>query len=281
MTRLIGKEARCGERIIVPEIGKDHPAHRTNKLHLGGNSADTDVVVDLKNNGGATTHLMLQAGTMYCSAIEPMLATSRIGAGLPFDDVRTKKLTWDDGTFQTTAAVGGGATPGLEMVAVNTIAPAPAFVSGDIFTAGAVGEVGRWKVVVPNLVFSDPATFGMFMTQLGGGQLSGTTTGINYDTVPPDFLAPLSVVFPGVNISLTIDPISPGTHSQLEIDITQKTGDYGSVAIRYCYFSDSGRFRTITRNFQTIPPRDMAGFYIRPSAGTVEGTIYTYKYSSV
>ena len=260
MTRLIGKEARCGERLIVPEIGKDHPAHRTNKLHLGGNSADTDVVVDLKNNGGTTTHLMLQAGTMYCSAIEPMVATSRIGAGLPFDDIRTKKITWDDGTFQTTAAVGGGATPGLEMIGVNVINPAPAMVSGDIFTAGGLGEVGRYKVVVPNFVCSAPATFGMFMTQLGGGQLSGTATGINYDTTPPDFLAPVNVVFPGVNISLTIDPIAAGTHSQLEIDITQKT---------------------ITRNFQTIPPRDMAGFYIRPSAGTCQGTIYTYKYSSV
>ena len=280
MSRGIGKEAVCGERLIAPEIGADPTSRRTNKVYLGGSSADTDVVLDLKKNDGTTSHLMLQAGTMYCSAIEPMVATSRIGAGLPFDDIRTKKLTWDDGTFQTTAAV-GGATPGLEMVGVNTIAPAPAFTSGDIFTAGALGEVGRWKVVVPNFVCSDPATFGMFMTRVGGAQLDGTMTGIDYDSTPPAFVPPLNVVFPGVNISLTIDPIAPATHSQLEIDITQKTGDYGSVAIRYCYFSDSGRFRTVTRNFQTIPPNDMSGFYIRPSAGTCQGTIYVYKYSSV
>ena len=280
MTRSIGKIVSAGERILVPEIGYDNPVHRTNKVYLGGTSSDTDVVLDLKNAVGATSHLMLQSGAMYCAAIEPMQATSKIGAGLPFDDIRTKKITWDDGTFQTTAA-GGGATPGLEMVGANTIAPAPAFVSGDIFTAGAVGEVGRWKVVVPNFVCSDPATFGLFMTRAGGAQLNGTTTGIDYDSVPPAFLAPLNVVFPGVSIPLTIDPIKSGTHSQLEIDITQKAGDYGSVAIRFCYFSDSGRFRTVTRNFQTIPPQDMAGFYIRMSSGTCQGTIYTYKYSSV
>ena len=280
MSRSIGNEAVCGGRLLVPVIGTDQPSYRTNKVYLGGNPANPDVVLDVKDVSGNTTHLMLQAGTTYNSAIEPMTATSRIGAGLPFDDIRTKKLTWDDGTFQTTAAV-GGATPGLAMVGVNTIAPAPSFVSGDLVTAGALGEVGRWKIVVPNFVCSDPATFGMFMTRAGGAQLAGTTTGINYDTTPPDFLAPLNVVFPGVNIPLTIDPVAPATHSQLEIDICQKSGDYGSVAIRYCYFSDSGRFRTVTRNFQTIPPNDMSGFYIRPSAGTCQGTIYVYKYSSV
>ena len=281
MSRAIGKEAVCGERLITPEIGTDQPAHRTKKVYLGGHSDDTDVVLDVKNAVGNTSHLMLQAGTMYCSAIEPMTAISRIGAGLPFDDVRTKKITWDDGTFQTTAAGGGGATPGLSMVGVNTIASAPAFVSGDLFTAGALGEVGRWKVVMPNFVCTDPATFGLFMTQAGGSQLTGTATGIDYDATPPAFLAPLNIVFPATNIPLTIDAIAPGTHSQLELDITQKAGDYGSVAIRYCYFSDSGRSRTITRNFQTVPPRDMSGFYIRMSSGTCQGTIYTYKYSSV
>ena len=280
MTRAIGLVCRAGERIIVPELGKEHPSGRVQKIHSGGSTSDLDDVLTVMNNSGTITHRMLQAGTTYNSAIEPMIATSKIGAGLPFDDVRTNKLTFGDGTFQTTAATGGVGSYGMTLDSVNTVAPAPALVSGDLFVVGGPGEVGRWKVVVPNLVFSAAATFGMFMTQVGGGQLAGTTTGINYDTTPPDFLAPLNIVFPGVGLPLTIDPIAAGAHSQLELDITQKTGDYGSVAIRYCYFSNSGRFRTCTRNFQTIPPRDMAGFYIRPSAGTCQGTIYTYKYSS-
>mgnify|MGYP003629883757 CR=1 FL=1 len=281
MSQSIGNTARVGKVFIAPELGSSDEPNKI--LRQGGHpgvSGDLEIVHQVKNHLGNDSLRLLQAGTLYIDDIEPMQAGSQIGAGLPFNKIRTNTLQFGDGTTQTTAAT-SGATPGLEMVGANSIAPAPSLVSGDLFTAGALGEVGRWKVVVPNLVFSAAATFGLFMTQVGGGQLSGTATGINYDTVPPGFLNPINVAFPGVNIPLTIDPIAAGTHSQLEIDITQKTGDYGSVAIRYCYFSDSGRFRTTTRNFQTIPPRDMAGFYIRPSAGTCQATIYTYKYSSV
>ena len=281
MSQSIGNTARVGKVFIAPELGSSDEPNKI--LRQGGHpgaSGDLEIVHQVKNHLGNDSLRLLQAGTLYIDDIEPMQAGSKIGAGLPFNNIRTTTLTFGDGTSQTTAAI-SGATPGMTMVGADSIAPSPAFVSGDIITAGALGEVGRWKIVVPNFVCSAAATFGMFMTQVGGGQLNGTATGINYDTTPPGFIAPQNVVFPGVNIPLTIDPIAAGTHSQLEIDITQKTGDYGSVAIRYCYFSDSGRFRTITRNFQTIPPRDMAGFYIRPSAGTCEGTIFTYKYSSV
>ena len=281
MSQSLGSTARVGQQFIAPELGSSDEPNRI--LRQGGHpgvSGDLEIVHQVKNHLGNDSLRLLQAGTLYIDDIEPMNASSRIGAGLPFNDIRANTFEFGDGTTQTTAAISGG-TPGLSMVGADSIAPSPAFVSGDIVTAGALGEVGRWKVVVPNFVCSAAATFGMFMTQAGGGQLSGTTTGINYDTTPPDFLAPLNVVFPGVNIPLTIDAVAAGTHSQLELDITQKTGDYGSVAIRYCYFSDSGRFRTVTRNFQTIPPRDIRGFYIRPSAGTCEGTIFTYKYSSV
>tara|TARA_R110000851_G_scaffold61785_4_gene142291 strand:+ start:4548 stop:5393 length:846 start_codon:yes stop_codon:yes gene_type:complete len=281
MSQSIGNTARVGKVFIAPELGSSDEPNKI--LRQGGHpgvSGDLEIVHQVKNHLGNDSLRLLQAGTLYIDDIEPMQAGSQIGAGLPFNNIRTNTLTFGDGTSQTTAAI-SGATPGMTMTGADSIAPSPAMVSGDIITAGALGEVGRWKVVVPNFVCSAAATFGMFMTQIGGGQLNGTTTGIDYDSSPPAFLAPLNVVFPGVNIPLTIDPIAAGTHSQLEIDITQKTGDYGSVAIRYCYFSDSGRFRTITRNFQTIPPRDMAGFYIRPSAGTCEGTIFTYKYSSV
>ena len=281
MSQSIGNTARVGKVFIAPELGSSDEPNKI--LRQGGHpgvSGDLEIVHQVKNHLGNDSLRLLQAGTLYIDDIEPMQAGSQIGAGLPFNNIRTNTLTFGDGTSQTTAAI-SGATPGMTMTGADSIAPSPAMVSGDIITAGALGEVGRWKVVVPNFVCSAAATFGMFMTQIGGGQLNGTTTGIDYDSSPPAFLAPLNVVFPGVNIPLTIDPIAAGTHSQLEIDITQKTGDYGSVAIRCCYFSDSGRFRTITRNFQTIPPRDMAGFYIRPSAGTCEGTIFTYKYSSV
>ena len=280
MTRLIGADARVGERIVTPEIGKDHPAHRTKKVYLGGNSADATDVLEMKNAGGVKTHRMLQSGVTYFQAIEPIVATSKIGAGLPFDDIRTKKLTWDDGTFQTTAAA-GGATPGLSMVGVNTIPAGPALDSGDIVVAGALGEVGRWKIVVPNLVSDGAVGWNFWMTRAGGAQLAGGCSGIEYDSSPPGFITPFNVTFPTAPIPITLDPVAIGQHSQLEIDVTQKAGDYGSVAIRYCYFSASGRFRTTTRNFQSIPPNDMAGFYIRPAAGAnLQGTVYVYKYSS-
>ena len=280
MSQSLGSTARVGQQFIAPELGSSDEPNKI--LRQGGHpgaSGDLEVVHSVKNHLGNDAYYLLQAGTMYVDDIEPMNVGSKIGNGLPFDDIKTNELTFGDGTSMTTAPA-AGVTPGLTMVGVNIIASAPAFVSGDIFTAGGLGQVGRWKVVVPNFVCADPATFGLFMTRAGGSQLNGTMTGINYDTSPPAFVAPLPIVFPGVNVSLTIDPIAPGTHSQLELDITQKAGDYGSVAIRYCYFSDSGRFRTITRNFQTIPPQDMAGFYIRMSSGTCQGTIYTYKYSS-
>ena len=281
MSRAIGREAVCGERLIAPEIGIDTKSQRTNKVYLGGNSADTDVVFDMKNNGGVQTYRMLQAGTSYNSAIEPMTATSRIGAGLPFEDVRTQKVTWSDGTFQTTAA-GAGATPGLSMVGVTTIPAGPAIDTGDIITAGALGEVGRWKIVVPNLVSDAAVDLNFWMTRTGGTQLPGGASGIEYDASPPGFLTPFNVAFPGSPIPLTLDPVAVATHGQLEIDVCQKTGDYGSVSLTYNYFSASGRSRTCVRNFQSIPPSDMTGFYIRPAAAAnIQATIYVYKYSSV
>ena len=282
MSRSIGNEAICGGRILVPVIGTDQPSYRTNKVYLGGNSGDGDSVLNMKNSFGDTTHNMLQSGVAYFQAIEPLVATSKIGAGLPFDDVRTKKLTWDDGTFQTTAAVGGGATPGMEMVASYVIPSAPGFNPPDLITAGAVGEVGKWKIVVSNLKTDALVGMNFFYTQAGGGQLDGQQNGFDWSNGMASTNS--GVTYPGLPIELqeTVDSVAPGLHNQLEIDICQKTGDAGTATSNFSYTNTTGQFRKATRNFQTQPSRDIAGFSIRGTGmSNMEGTIYVYKYSSV
>jgi len=281
MTRLIGEHAICSKVIEAPQIGSDHPAHRTNLVYTGGNSNDGDEVFQTKNSFGAKTHRLLQSGVMYAQAIEPMVATSKIGAGVPFDDIRSKKITWDDGTFQTTAAA-GGVTPGMALDSVTVIPNGSLFQTGDLFVAGAVGEVGRWKIICNNLLCDNNVGLNFFFQRAGGAQLDGEVTGIDYGV--PTLLTQGPVTFPGAPIQLqeVADSVSPGNHMQLEVDVWQKAGDFGCATTRLGYISDTGRARTATRNFTTIPAQDMAGFYIRGTgASNFQGTVYVYKYSSV
>ena len=282
MSQSLGSTARVGQQFIAPELGSSDEPNRI--LRQGGHpgvSGDLEIVHQVKNHLGNDSLRLLQAGTFYIDDIEPMNASSRIGAGLPFQDIRANTFEFGDGTTQTTAAI-SGATPGMTMVGVTTIPAGSAINTGDIITAGALGEVGRWKIVVPNLVSDAAVDLNFWMTRTGGTQLPGGASGIEYDASPPGFLTPFNVAFPGSPIPLTLDPVAIATHGQLEIDVCQKTGDYGSVSLTYNYFSASGRSRTCVRNFQSIPPSDMTGFYIRPAAAAnIQATIYVYKYSSV
>tara|TARA_R110000765_G_scaffold20345_3_gene52874 strand:- start:485 stop:1309 length:825 start_codon:yes stop_codon:yes gene_type:complete len=274
MTRAIGLVCRAGERIIVPELGKEHPSGRVHKVYLGGNTSDTDVVLDLKKTNGTDGFRMLQAGTMYCSSIEPMTTNSQIGSGLPFQDIRTKKLTFDDGTFMTSAG-------GMSLVATYVIPSGPGFVTPDLITAGALGEVGRWKIVVSNIKTDALVGFNTFYTQAGGQQLDGQQNGYNWSNGMAATNS--AVTYPGLPIELneSVDSVLPNLHNQLEIDITQKTGDAGFATSKFAYTNTTGQFRVATRHFQTQPSRDIAGFNIRGSGpSNMQGTIYVYKYSS-
>ena len=154
MSQSLGSTARVGQQFIAPELGSSDEPNRI--LRQGGHptvAGDTEIVHVVKNHLGNDSFRLLQAGTCYIDDIEPMVPGSQIGAGLPFNNIRTNTLTFGDGTSQTTAAI-SGATPGMVLDSVNTIAPSSAFISGDIITAGALGQVGRWKVVIPNLVSS-------------------------------------------------------------------------------------------------------------------------------
>ena len=82
MTRAIGLVCRAGERIITPELGKEHPSGRVQKVYSGGNSSDGTDVWSVMNSGGTLTHRTLQSGVSYFQAIEPIVATAKIGAGL-------------------------------------------------------------------------------------------------------------------------------------------------------------------------------------------------------
>ena len=281
MSRSIGKTAVCGDTLITPKIGTDHPAHRTNLVLTGGNSGDGDEVFQTKNNAGAKSHRMLQSGVMYCQAIEPLVPSSKIGAGLPFEDVRTQKVTWSDGTFQTTAAT-GGATPGMSLVATYVIPLGPGFVTPDLITAGALGEVGKWKIVVANLRTDTLVGMNFFYTRAGGAQLDGQQNGFNWSNGTASTNS--AVTYPSLPIQLqeSVDSVFPGLHNQLEIDIIQKTGDAGTATSNFSYTNTTGQFRKATRNFQTQPSRDITGFNIRGTASSnMQGTIYVYKYSSV
>ena len=277
MTRAIGLVCRAGERIITPELGKEHPSGRVQKVYSGGNSTDGVDVMTVMNSGGTITHRLLQSGVGYYQAIEPLQATSKIGAGLPFDDIRTKKLTFDDGTSMTTA--GGGA--GMSLVATYVIPSGPGFVTPDLITAGALGEVGKWKIVVSNLKTDALVGMNFFYTQAGGGQLDGQQNGYNWSNGNPAINS--AVTYPGLPIELqeSVDSVLPGIHNQLEIDITQKTGDAGFATSKFSYTNTTNQFRVATRNFQTQPSRDIAGFNIRGTGmSNMQGTIYVYKYSS-
>ena len=274
MTRAIGLVCRAGERIIVPELGKEHPSGRVQKIYSGGNTADTDEVLTVMKTNGTIGHRMLQAGTTYNSAIEPMTANSRIGAGLPFADIRTKKLTFDDGTFMTSAG-------GMSLVATYVIPSGPGFVTPDLITAGALGEVGRWKIVVSNIKTDALVGFNTFYTQAGGAQLDGQQNGYNWSNGMSAVNS--AVTYPGLPIELneSVDSVLPNLHNQLEIDITQKTGDAGFATSKFAYTNTTGQFRVATRHFQTQPSRDIAGFNIRGTGpSNMQGTIYVYKYSS-
>lgn len=173
-------------------------------------------------------------------------------------------------------------TPGMVLDSLNTVAPASAMISGDVMTTGVPGEVGKWKLVVPDMRISASVGLTFFMTRPGGAQLAGEQNGCDWSA--GGFIAQSPVVFPGTPIFITEvgDSVSAGTFAQLEIDVIQNAGNQGTATINFTYYNSAGRFRRTTRHFQTNPATDMAGFYIRPTGGsTVGGTVFTYKYSSL
>ena len=169
--------------------------------------------------------------------------------------------------------------PGMYLSSVNTIPSGPAITSGDLTSWGALGEIGKWKIVMPNIKTSGIVGLTFWMTRPGGAYLAGEVNGIDYSA--GGFIAQAPVSHPTQPIILCEagDAITPGEDCQLEIDIIQKENMRGTCAISFTYFNAGGRFRKTLRNFQTSPASNMAGFYIRPGgASTLEGTIFTYRY---
>ena len=265
------------------------PVAPTGSIELrdaGTNDKRIEVTQDGSNAG---TFVVRNEGTVYSkSSINPSFQNNATPAactlGLSsqqWQGVYSTAYHFPDGTIQTTAAV-GGATPGMVLESVNVIPASTLFQTGDIFVAGPLGEVGKWKIVVPNLVSDNNVGLNFFFQRPGGAQLNGEVSGIDYSA--STFLTQGPVTFPGAPIQLqeVADSVSIGNHCQLEIDIIQKAGDYGSAAMKFTYLNDAGRSRCATRNYYTVPAQNMAGFYIRgTSAANLQGTIYTYKYSSV
>ena len=169
--------------------------------------------------------------------------------------------------------------PGMYLSSVNTIPSGPDIVSGDLTSWGLLGEIGKWKIVMPNLKLSVAQSLTFWMTRPGGAQLAGDVNGIDYSA--GGFIAQAPVSHPTQPILLCegADTITAAEDCQLEIDIIQKENMRGTCAISFTYFNSGGRFRKTLRNFQTSPAFNMAGFYIRPGgAANLQGTIYTYRY---
>ena len=173
-------------------------------------------------------------------------------------------------------------TPGMVLFNKTSVAPSNPFATGDVIIPSPAGECGRWKIVVPDMKISTAVGLQFFMTRPGGAQVDGEQNGAEWSAGA--FLPQSPVIFPANPIFITElgDTVRPGAICELEIDIIQFQNTQGSATINFNYQNAGGRFRRTTRNFQTNPPRDMAGFYIRPTgAGIVGATIFTYKYSSI
>ena len=173
-------------------------------------------------------------------------------------------------------------TPGMVLFDKTAILPSNPFATGDVIIPQTSGQCGRWKIVVPDMIVSTAVGLTFFMTRPGGAQIDGEQNGAEWSAGA--FLTQGPVTFPGTPIFITQvgDTVRPGAICELEIDIIQLQGAQGSATINFTYQNAGARFRRTTRHFQSNPARDMAGFYIRPTgAGTVGGTIFTYKYSSV
>ena len=296
MTRSLGRLAKVGELDIATRLRLENdaicmglPVAPTGSIELrdaGTNDKRIEVTQDGSNSG---TFVVRNEGTVYSkSSINPSFQNNATPAactlGLSsqqWQGVYSTAYHFPDGTTQTTAA-GAGATPGMVLDAVYTIPSGPGFVTPDLVTAGALGEVGKWKIVVSNLETDALVGFNYFFTRAGGAQLDGTQNGQNWSN---GMLATNSAVtYPGLPIEMneSVDSVRPGTRNQLEIDIQQKTGDAGFATSRFSYTNTTGLFRVATRNFQTNPSQDIAGFNIRGTGpSNMQGTIYVYKYSSV
>tara|TARA_R110000787_G_scaffold5752_2_gene20653 strand:- start:5600 stop:6574 length:975 start_codon:yes stop_codon:yes gene_type:complete len=169
--------------------------------------------------------------------------------------------------------------PGMYLSSVNTAPSGPDITSGDLTSWGLLGEIGKWKIVMPNIKTSGIVGLTFWMTRPGGAYLAGDVNGIDYSAGGFIPQGPVSHPTQPIILCEAGDAITPGEDCQLEIDIIQKENMRGTCAISFTYFNSTGRFRKTLRNFQTGPAGNMAGFYIRPGgASTLQGTIYTYRY---
>ena len=247
-----------------------------------------DITSTLDTETGQTMVAPLMKTTQMLADIVAPRGNPGISSPYPWDyggsvmsGVATPLVATDIANKAYVDAIPTPATPGMALVSTTPVGGS-AIITGDIITAGVPGEVGKWKMVLPNLRPTTAVGLTFFMTRLGGAQLAGEQNGAEWSAGA--FLPQSPVAFPASPIFITEvgDTILAGAFCQLEVDVIQEQGNQGTATINFTYTNATGRFRRTTRHFQTNPAQDMYGFYIRPTgASTLGGDVFTYKYSSV